>query len=118
MLRFLLPSLLLGSALAAQELPPGAFARLGSTALRHPERPLSLAFRAGTAELASLGSDGTVRIWDTKTGKELHSLRKKDSQANRMALSANGTFLAVHFGENQSASTTPQRSTNSQIIPA
>jgi len=100
MLRFL--SLLFFSSLGlAQELPPGAFARLGGTALRHPERPLAFAFRAGTTELASLGSDGTVRIWDTITGKELHVLRKKDSQANGMALSANGAFLAVPFGESQ-----------------
>jgi WD40 repeat protein len=101
MLRFLALLVCASLTFAQQPLPNGAFARLGGTALRHPEKPIALAFRPGTRELASLGTDGTVRVWDTTTGKELHLLRKKDHHANAMVFSENGAFLAIHFGERQ-----------------
>lgn len=84
---------------AAADLPEGAFAQLGGSAFRHPDRPSSLAYRPDGKHLASGGSDGCVRIWDTATGKELTVLKVKDGHANALAYSADGTRLVAHFSD-------------------
>jgi len=90
----LLPSV----TLAADPLPPKAFARLGSTAWTHPEQPLSLAVHPDGKTLASGGPDASVRIWEVKTGKVLHTLRRKGG-ATAVTYSADGKWLAVDFGD-------------------
>jgi len=39
---------------------------------------LSMAFGGGNALLGTLGNDGTVRVWDVKTGKQITALRGYD----------------------------------------
>ena len=83
----------------AGELPDGAFARLGGSAFRHPERPSALAFRPDGKHLASGGADGCVRIWDAATGAELTVLKVKDGHANALAYSGDGKRFVAHFSD-------------------
>ncbi len=52
-------------------LPPGAFARLGTTRLRHTPswRIVDAAFSPDGKVLVSLGGDSRLRWWDTATGR-------------------------------------------------
>lgn len=53
-------------------LPAGALARLGSLRFRHQHAVVQVAFARDGKRLASASLDGTVRVWETATGKELH----------------------------------------------
>ena len=53
-------------------LPEGALLRFGSTRLRHLGRVLALDYSPNGKLIASGGQDGTVRLWNSKTGKETH----------------------------------------------
>jgi RNA polymerase sigma factor (sigma-70 family) len=55
-------------------LPPDALARLGTVRLRHTGRVWSVAVTPDGKVAVSGGWDGTVRIWDVATGKELRRL--------------------------------------------
>jgi eukaryotic-like serine/threonine-protein kinase len=54
-----------------------------------------LAFNPDGTRLASAGIDTRVRIWDLKTGKELHQIKVEGSTLNRVAFSPDGTRLAA-----------------------
>jgi WD40 repeat protein len=79
--------------LHGRPLPPGAIARIGSTHLRHPLGAPCLAFAPDGKRLASLARDGTLRVWDVATGKELQQLR---GHGLSLAFKADGkTLLAI-----------------------
>src|SRR5262249_26869650 len=63
---------------AAEALPPGAVARLGTTRLRHGGEVLSVALSPDDKVVASAGGDGVVRLWDTRTGTELRRFEHAD----------------------------------------
>jgi len=84
--------------LMASELPDGAFAQLGGSAFRHPDRPAALAYRPDGKHLASGGADGCVRIWDT-AGTEVTTLKVKDGSATIVAYTPDGKNLLAHFSD-------------------
>ena len=57
-------------------LPEGALARLGTIRWRH-ESLASLAFGSEGKTLITTGGDGTLRIWDVASGKEIRRLGPK-----------------------------------------
>jgi RNA polymerase sigma factor (sigma-70 family) len=73
-------------------LPPNAVARLGSVRLRHGDAVSGLAFAPDGKTVASAGFDGTVRVWDVTTGKELQRL--EDTHFPGIGL---GAMLSIEY---------------------
>jgi WD40 repeat protein len=76
-------------------LPPRAVARLGSLRLRHRAGVRSLAVSADGKLLASGSSDGTTRLWDAATGRELRRFLGDSTTGDMVALSPDGRFLGA-----------------------
>ena len=55
----------------------------------------SVAFTPDGARLATSSGDGTVKIWDAKSGKELLTLQGHSGRVLGLAISADGTRLAT-----------------------
>lgn len=91
--------LLAETAAAEPRLPPGAVAQLGSTRLRHADRPLCVAFSPDGRTLVSGGADGAVRAWDVATGEPTAVLRRPGSTAVEMRFTHGGSRLAVSFAD-------------------
>jgi WD40 repeat protein len=75
-------------------LPPGALARLGSVRLRPPGGARVVAFSPDNKILASGGDDGFVRLWDRRTGKEIHRLKGQETYVEALAFTPDGKVLA------------------------
>ena len=72
-------------------LPSGAFARLGTSRLRHAPVTSALVFTSDDRGLVSASHAGTVRFWDVATGKQTRLLR---NLGITIALSPDGKRLA------------------------
>ena len=63
----------------------------------HARSANCLAFSADGARLVSGGRNGEVKVWDTKSGKAICSVRGADGEICAAALSPDGhTFVSVH----------------------
>jgi WD40 repeat protein len=60
----------------------------------HTENVMAVAFSPDGTTLASGSDDGTVRVWDVSTGKELNMLRLA-GQCKGVAFSPDGKMLAI-----------------------
>jgi WD40 repeat protein len=58
-------------------LPAGALARLGTTRLRHDGDVRFVFFGADGKSLLTAGQDGTLRLWDLGTGKEIRRFDRR-----------------------------------------
>jgi WD40 repeat protein len=61
----------------------------------HQAGASSIAFHPVTRYLASTGRDGAVRIWDTDSGKTIHTLDVKPETDSRLVFGADGGTLVV-----------------------
>jgi RNA polymerase sigma factor (sigma-70 family) len=80
-------------------LPEGALARMGTVRWRHGGAVVSVAFAADGKSLASASHDGTFRLWEAATGKELRRFTAYQCSADAVALSRDGKVLAGHGGD-------------------
>src|SRR5262245_59498531 len=80
-------------------LPVGARARLGTVRLRHAGAVRDLTFAPDGRAVVSASVDGSIRLWDAATGKELCCFRgpagKPGDGVNSVAFSPDGSTLAA-----------------------
>ncbi len=81
-------------------LPPGAFARLGSTRFRHPGPVYHAAWSPDGKSLAT-GAHGCLSVWDADTGRLLRRAERKDVPFDRVAYSPDGKTLYAVCGPTQ-----------------
>jgi RNA polymerase sigma factor (sigma-70 family) len=79
-------------------LPPGVLARLGTVRFRHSDQVNGIAFCPNGRSLASVSEDGTLRLWDTATGKGVRRWGNSEHPAQYFALAPDGSFLASGAG--------------------
>src|SRR4051812_29914065 len=79
----------------AGDLPAGALARLGDPRFQHPGGAFSMAVLPDGKAVLTGGRDGTIRVWDGATGKELRSFGALRTAVSAMALSRDGKRLAA-----------------------
>lgn len=75
-------------------LPAGALSRLGTQRFLNFGRVFSVAFSPDGRTLASGAWDGTVRVWEIATGKEIQLFSEKKTPIRAVAFSSDGKLLA------------------------
>ncbi|HEV3444738.1 MAG TPA: WD40 repeat domain-containing protein, partial [Gemmataceae bacterium] len=81
------------------DLPEHVVRVFGSLKLRHGGEIPSLAYSPDGSKLATASIDGTVKIWDTATGRELRTYRGHNGQVQAVAFSpVKGDKLLVASG--------------------
>jgi hypothetical protein len=85
-------------------LPPGALTRLGSVPFRHRGPLTSVQLTSDSRILASASRDGTLRLWEAATGKEV---RRFDifPETFSFGLSADGQTVAAPVSDRDNSTT-------------
>jgi hypothetical protein len=79
---------------AGETAPPPAPQRLGSARFANLGRVFTVAFSGDSRLVAGGAWDGSIRVWETATGKELHQLHEHRDPVRRLAFSPDGRWLA------------------------
>jgi WD40 repeat protein len=74
-------------------LPPDAVARAGTVRWRHGGPVLALAFAPDGKTLASVSGDGSLRLWDSSTGRELRRFLGHKGEVRCVAFAPDGNSL-------------------------
>src|SRR5581483_5041232 len=83
-------------------LPPHVARVFGDGKLRHGNEVLCVAYSPDGTKLASASRDGTAKVWDAQTGRELLCLTGHGGEAVRaVAFSPDGKHLATAGGDNK-----------------
>jgi WD40 repeat protein/Tfp pilus assembly protein PilF len=64
----------------------------------HTDLVCDVAFSPDGLRLASAGRDGTIRVWDVETGREMQTLRGHKEQVGSVCFSSDGRWLASAGG--------------------
>ena len=83
-----------GHPIQSASLPEHAVNLFGTTVFRHSDSVLALSFSQDNRTLASASKDGTVRIWDSRSGKECEKTSLNES-IHCMARSPVTSTLAI-----------------------
>jgi RNA polymerase sigma factor (sigma-70 family) len=77
----------------------GASWKARATLKGHTDEVLCLTF--GVDQLATAGKDGTIRVWDTTTGKEQHQCgySSEDGLMKHVAFTPDGKHVLMNFGD-------------------
>jgi WD40 repeat protein len=86
-----------GQSSGSDALPPGAIARLGTTCFRHEGKIRALAFAPDGRTLAT-AAGRIIHLWDTATGKKLHTFEGQQDHIAAVAFSPEGNHLASGAG--------------------
>src|SRR4051794_20186665 len=78
---------------AGDGLPAGAVARAGTVRWRHGGPVLALAFAPDGKTLASVSGDGTLRLWETASGKERQRFLGHKGEIRGLAFAPDGKSL-------------------------
>ena len=79
-------------------LPAGSLARLGTLRFRQGSAILTVALTRDGRTAASVGRDGTIRLWEVATGRELRRFSVGPAQATGLAFAPDGKRLAATGG--------------------
>jgi WD40 repeat protein len=78
-----------------QDLPEGAVRRFGSVHLTHQGMVLCVAYSPDGRSIASGAADGTARVWDSDTGRQIHRFSADRREVRSVAFSPDGKRLAT-----------------------
>src|SRR5579864_2250015 len=78
---------------AGDALPADAVARAGTVRWRHGGPVLALAFSPDGKALASASGDGTLRLWETASGKETRRFLGHKGEVRCVAFAPDGKSL-------------------------
>lgn len=80
---------------ATEPLPRGAVGRLGTTRFKHPGGVVSVTYLPDGKSLISAGWDGSIRVWEAASGREIRRIGTGAGSPVSAALSPDGKLLAT-----------------------